>query len=227
MPGHYIALGDSMSIDEYAGGPGRGAASLLLRNHDADFPEWAGKDLTAAGFTAQFLAADGALSADVVLEQLPEIVEPPTLVTVTMGGNDLMVHHGSTVAAYAAVDRVVAAADELLTRLPRGDGCLVVMTTVYDPSDGTGHVPGSALPPWPEGSVAVRALNAELARVARRHAAVVADVHRAFAGHGVAAGDPEQPDPRPADRNLWYCDLIEPNAWGAHHIRETWWQALR
>jgi hypothetical protein len=28
----YAALGDSMSIDDYAGGPGRGVASLLWRN---------------------------------------------------------------------------------------------------------------------------------------------------------------------------------------------------
>ena len=30
----YAALGDSMSIDDYAGGPGRGVASLLWRNLD-------------------------------------------------------------------------------------------------------------------------------------------------------------------------------------------------
>ena len=30
----YPVLGDSMPIDDYAGGPGRGAASLLWRNRD-------------------------------------------------------------------------------------------------------------------------------------------------------------------------------------------------
>jgi hypothetical protein len=30
--GAYVALGDSISIDDYAGGPGRGGASLLARN---------------------------------------------------------------------------------------------------------------------------------------------------------------------------------------------------
>ena len=39
----YVALGDSMSIDDYAGGAGWGAASLLHRNRDADFPAWAGR----------------------------------------------------------------------------------------------------------------------------------------------------------------------------------------
>jgi lysophospholipase L1-like esterase len=223
MAGTYVALGDSMSIDAYAGGPGRGAASLLFRNRDDDFPEWSGRDLATSGFTARVLAYDGATSADVVRDQLPLITGDPTLVTVTMGGNDLMIVYGDTAAAHAAVDRVVDAADEVLTRL---SSSRVVVTTVYDPSDGTGLVPDAALPPWPEGSSAVRFLNAALSRLAHRHGAVVADVHAAFLGHGTTSGDPGQPDPRPANRDLWYCGLIEPNAWGAHHIRATWWRAL-
>lgn len=58
MAAVYVALGDSMSIDDYAGGVGRGAASLLLCNHDTDFPDWAGHDLTTAGYTGQILARD-------------------------------------------------------------------------------------------------------------------------------------------------------------------------
>jgi hypothetical protein len=65
----YVAIGDSMSIDDYAGGPGRGAASLLYRNHDVDFPDWAGRDLVAAGYTAKILARDGATADDVLRRQ--------------------------------------------------------------------------------------------------------------------------------------------------------------
>src|SRR5688572_17651109 len=180
MSGVYVALGDSMSIDAYAGGPGRGAASLLHRNRDADFPEWSGRDLAGAGYTAQVLAVDGAVSADVVEEQLPVMGAAPTLVTITMGGNDLMTCYGNTPAAEAAVGRVAAATDKVLTYL--GRDCRVVVTTVYDPSDGTGFVPEAALPPWPDGSAVVRTLNAELTRLAHRHSAVVADVHAAFWG---------------------------------------------
>jgi hypothetical protein len=54
----------------------------------------------------------------------------------------------------------------------------------------------------------------------------VADVHGRFLGHGVTAGNPAIADPRPANRELWYCGVIEPNAWGAHEIRAAWWQAL-
>ena len=41
----YVALGDSISIDSYAGGPGRGGPTLLARNRDDDFPDWSGRDL--------------------------------------------------------------------------------------------------------------------------------------------------------------------------------------
>jgi hypothetical protein len=55
----------------------------------------------------------------------------------------------------------------------------------------------------------------------------VADVHGRFLGHGLAAGDPTQSAARPADQNLWYCGLIEPNAWGASQIRASFWEMLQ
>jgi hypothetical protein len=45
-PAVYAALGDSISIDEYAGGSGLGGASLFARNRDDTFPRWRGRDLT-------------------------------------------------------------------------------------------------------------------------------------------------------------------------------------
>ncbi|TMM41904.1 MAG: hypothetical protein E6F99_01820 [Actinobacteria bacterium] len=101
-----------------------------------------------------------------------------------------------------------------------------MVTTVYDPSDGTGEVAASGLPPWRDGPALVEELNAALVDLAQRHGALVADVHGHFLGHGVHAGDPTAADSRPANRTLWYCGLIEPNAWGAHHIRAAWWQAI-
>ena len=99
MAAVYVALGDSMSIDDYAGGVGRGAASLLFRNRDTDFPGWAGRDLATAGYTAQMLARDGAVSTDVLERQLPLIDRRPALVTITMGGNDLLTAYGDSMAA--------------------------------------------------------------------------------------------------------------------------------
>jgi hypothetical protein len=71
----YAALGDSMSINDYAGGHGRGAASLLLRNRDDDFPAWTGRDRAARDRAARLylLASDGATSTTVACEQLPRL----------------------------------------------------------------------------------------------------------------------------------------------------------
>jgi lysophospholipase L1-like esterase len=130
----YVALGDSMSIDDYAGGPGRGAAGLLHRNRDADFPDWTGRDLASAGYTAQILARDGATSVDVLQRQLPLVARPPAVVTITMGGNDLLAAYGDTAAGAAAIARVAVVGDAVLARLRAiGGDCRIVVTTVYDP----------------------------------------------------------------------------------------------
>ena len=224
----YVALGDSMSIDAYAGGPGRGAASLLHRNRDDDFPDWTGRDLNSRGYTLRDLTSDGETSTGVLRDQLPRLDVRPDLVTLTMGGNDLMGAYGDARAARATITAVAEHAEKVLGHLrpATGPAAVVVVTTVYDPSDGTGSVPGDVLPPWPDGPHLVRVLNTALADVAHRHGALVADVHAHFHGHGAAVGDPGQPHPRPDDRRLWYCGVIEPNAWGAHEIRRTWWRAL-
>jgi lysophospholipase L1-like esterase len=227
MAATYVSLGDSMSIDAYAGGPGRGAASLLHRNRDVDFPEWTGRDLAGSGYAARVLAADGATSSDVVVEQLPLVVDRPALVTITMGGNDLLMSYGDTAAAYDTIFTVIEAGEQVLGRLTALAAQRIIISTVYDPSDGTGELPTTALPPWPDGPAVLGALNAALRDLAERHGALVADVHGAFLGHGVTAGDPGQPEARPSNRDLWFCGIIEPNAWGAHHIRRTWWQALQ
>lgn len=224
----YVALGDSMSIDYYAGGAGWGAASLLHRNRDADFPAWAGRDLASTGLKGLVLAEDGAMAADVLEHQLPLICEPPAVVTITMGGNDLLTAWGDDAAAGAAIGEVIEAGEVILARLgAAGSATRIVISTVYDPSDGTGSIgSGELMMSWPGGLAALAELNAALAGLAARHGAALADVHARFLGHGVTAGDPSQLLPMPASRDLWYCETIEPNAWGADQIRRTWWDAL-
>ena len=129
------ALGDSMSIDEYAGGGGRGAGSLLT---------------TRLGHTLHLLARDGATSDDVVGLQLDQLADAPDLVTVTMGGNDLLTALFSPAgpAVLAAIDmnwlahKIAGNTARVLDRLV-GTGALVVVSTVYDPTDGTGDLSGS------------------------------------------------------------------------------------
>lgn len=229
----YVALGDSISIDQYAGGPGRGGASLLARNLDDDFPEWRGRDLASTGdIQFHLLASDGAMCRTVLDHQLPRLAElgvDPTIITLTIGGNDLLAAYGDTASAQAVIAHVADSVHETLEvlqrlMLPAGR---VVVGTVYDPSDGTGDSAQLGLPPWPEGVEVLAQLNRMLVTVAADHGALVADIHQRFLGHGVLAGDPSQPNARPAQRELWYCDLIEPNAWGASEVRGAFWEALQ
>jgi hypothetical protein len=229
----YAALGDSMSIDDYAGGRGRGAASLLLRNRDHDFPTWAGRDLATRDPAARLalLATDGATSTTVAHQQLSRLRRLgviPTQATVTMGGNDLLVAYGDGVAARRVIRTVAANGQAVLgaLRTLMGPNAPIVVGTVYDPSDGSGDAARLGLPPWPEALELLAELNQALGALAAAHGALVADLHRRFLGHGLAVGDPTQPAARPADRALWYCDLIEPNAWGASQIRAAFWEAL-
>jgi lysophospholipase L1-like esterase len=228
----YVALGDSISIDEYAGGPGRGGASLLFRNRDDDFPSWRGRDLTALHRDARFalLATDGATTRTLLDAQLPRLTSlaaRPTLVTLTVGGNDVLSAYGDTAAARRVIGGVRAALAQALDVVaaalaPAGR---IVVGTVYDPSDGTGDARGLGLPPWPDGVGVVADLNDALREVARAGGAKVAEVAQTFQGHGLLAGDPSRPDPRPAERDLWLCSVIEPNAWGASGVRESFWKA--
>jgi lysophospholipase L1-like esterase len=229
----YAALGDSMSIDDYAGGPGRGAASLLWRNRDHDFPAWAGRDLTTHDPTAHLalLASDGATSTTVVREQLGRLRRlgiPPTVATVTMGGNDLLLAYGDTTAARQAIGTVVDNGRLVLAglRALMGPQAPIVVATVYDPSDGSGDADRLGLPAWPQALDLLTELNRSLGALVAEHGALVADVHARFLGHGLAAGDPAQPAARPPHRGLWYCGLIEPNAWGASEIRAAFWDTL-
>jgi lysophospholipase L1-like esterase len=141
----YAALGDSMSIDDHAGGTGRGAASLLWRNRDDDFPAWAGRDLTAHDPHARLVlrASDGATSATVAgeqLERLRRLGVIPTLTTVTMGGNDLLAAYGAAGAARRTIGTLDGNGRRLLTGLRSlmGPEAPIVVATVYDPSDGSG-----------------------------------------------------------------------------------------
>lgn len=212
MSPRYYALGDSMSIDDYAGGPGFGAASLL-----AD-------DL---GIELMLLARDGATSDDVLRRQLGQVSDHPALVTLTMGGNDLLT------AMIEAPDRVPAAMAtfaanyEIALTTLTATGATIVVSTVYDPTDGTGDLAWAGLPDVDTGLALLSGVNDSIRAAAARHGALVADLHAAFLGHGAQAGDITRPDSHPVNQELWLCGHIEPNAWGAQAIRDTWRMALR
>ena len=158
----YVALGDSMSTDHYPTCDVRGldlppprldplgAAALLHRNDDGRWPEFRGLDLDTLSPDGEFLglAEDGAMIDDVATEELARLgrdnSDPDILLTVTAGGNDLL----DALAAGARLESAVALAsrrfvdlvETVREELPRAT---LVLTTVYDPTDGTGRLPGS------------------------------------------------------------------------------------
>ncbi len=229
-----MALGDSASIDDYAGGKGQGgAASLLFLNNDEKFPDWRGRDLlsTELADNLVLLARDGATSSDVVGRQMALIGDlrvPPVAVTISMGGNDLLAAFSDTRAAAAALGTLRVNADIVLGGLRRlvGPRVPIVLATVYDPSDGSGDATAVGLEPWPEVTGLLGELNEVLRAVAMTYDVSIAEVHERFLGHGLSVGNPSQMEAEPVNRSLWYCGVVEPNAWGASEIRAAYWQAL-
>ncbi len=244
----YVALGDSVSIDLYpaldAGdvdvavalehdpAAGRvaplGAASLFYKNDVDRWPEFTADDLVTRMPAIDFrnLAIDGATIGDVFGEQMTQLDETDelTLVTLTVGGNDLLSAYSGR-ARRSLLDRIendIADAydfllDTLRTKLPAGT---FVIATVYDPSDGSGRIPGVYDDAGPLPLEILDRFNAHVRTLAAgTPRTLLADVHAHFLGHGVSAAESE--------RWYWRRSLIEPNAKGAHQVRALWLDVLR
>ena len=186
----YLALGDSISIDEYTGVVGGGAVSQLARRLGADLI-----DLTRDGEITDGVLAD--------LERPPSDVD---VVTVTAGGNDLLLGRPSA--------QIASNLEKIADRLASVGGT-VIMSTVYDPTDGDDALGQELLGLPPETRVEFDAVNGAVKRLAAAHGFLLADLERLFHGHGVASGD------------SWYVGMIEPGLAGATAIAEHWHELLR
>lgn len=232
----YVALGDSMSTDHYPTcdvhgldvPPARldplGAAALLYRNDDVRWPEFRGQDLARRFPAVKFLnlAEDGAMIDDVTTEELARVghdsADPGLLLTLTAGGNDLL----DALAAGRRLDKAVGKISQSYTDLVdtiRGEfpRATLVLTTVYDPTDGTGSMPrfeGYGRLPLEH----LHRFNDHVRETAAGVSALLADVHRHFLNHGVTVAERE--------RWYWWRNMIEPNARGASEIRRVWWEAV-
>jgi lysophospholipase L1-like esterase len=217
----YIALGDSMSSDHYPTCDVRGlphpppqldplgAAALLHQELERHAP----------GIAFSNLTEDGAMIDDVLTEELARLghdsADPGILVTLTAGGNDLLDAVFSGRSLEGAVERIKRRYTELVAALREElPNASLVLTTVYDPTDGTGLLPGLE---W-FGKLPLGYLdrfNAHVQEIASRTpGSALADVHRHFLGHGVSVPQSE--------RWYWARNLIEPNARGASEIRRVW-----
>ncbi len=200
---NYLALGDSISIDDYTNVAGGGAVSQFAHLVGAK--------------TVQDLTRDGH-STPGVLESLSQVNIEPNIVTLTAGGNDLLqsswlaLQAGTnprTILAQAAqqpLANLAAIADHLAAF-----GCPVILNTVYDPTDGNDAL-AEQLGLTPEWRTVFDQINDGIKTLAAQHGFLLADLETLFHGHGIAA------------RKTWITMQIEPNFAGATAIAHHWYQ---
>jgi lysophospholipase L1-like esterase len=165
----YLALGDSISIDDYTGVPGGGAPSQLARKLGVELV-----DLTCDGNTTQGVLAD--------LAHAPAAAD---VVTLTAGGNDLLLGD----LPRSTLRRLHQIAERIQPL-----GARVVLNTVYDPSDGDNDVGRRQLGLSRLATIELRrrlnALNGGITKLAGEHRFLLADLERLFHGHGVTSNEP-------------------------------------
>jgi lysophospholipase L1-like esterase len=230
-PLRYAALGDSVSIRIYPeqdaltklGHTIRGlsAPDLFVSNNDELWPEFAGRDLKRLYGPVEFhnLAIDGGTMEDVLENQVRLLMATGAdIVTLTVGGNDLleMLRASSpgqiTEGVALLSSRYRETVERIRSVVPEAH---VLLTTVYDPTDGTGALPG--YPPLPV--PLLTPLNDVIREVAASHPRLIlADVFRHFLGHGVSAPESE--------RWYWASQMIEPSMEGASEVRRVWLDSL-
>jgi lysophospholipase L1-like esterase len=200
-----------------------GAASLLAENADDLWPAFRGADLRSVSPEIRIsnLALDGATIPDVAEIQLPALPPPGgrELVTLTIGGNDLLMAYANSGngraldrAAGLIADEYAALLAAVHERLP---SARIVLTTVYDPSDGTGYIPDFHEAGDPLPLTVLHRFNSSIRSLARaRRWARLADAHAHFMGHGASAAVDEG--------WYWQRSMIEPGARGASELRRLW-----
>jgi lysophospholipase L1-like esterase len=165
----YLALGDSISIDDYTGVRGGGAASQLARKLGIELV-----DLTRDGNTTHGVLAD--------IARAPAAAD---IVTLTAGGNDLLL---------GDLPRAILCRLHQIAHEIQPLGSRVVVNTVYDPSDGDNDVGRRELGLSRLATSALRrrlnAVNRGIGKLAGEHGFLLADLERLFHGHGLTSDEP-------------------------------------
>ncbi len=162
---HYAALGDSISIDDYTGRAGGGAASQLARL----LPATRFQDLTRDGNVAQG-----------VLRDLDRLDGSPDVASLTVGGNNLLLGEEPE----TTLPLIETAVRRLKARAGR-----IILSTVYDPTDGDDTL-GESVGLARELRRRHQFLNAGIRRMAARHECLLADLEELFRGHGLQSAEP-------------------------------------
>jgi lysophospholipase L1-like esterase len=191
---------DCARYNEHGVHPG----ALIVRNDDALFPAFRGRDLAARGPAALVhRAVDGSRVRDLPAQARGLRVVPPGVALVTIGGNDLL--GGLAADAGPGIARFAAALDAFLAQLPLRP---VLLGTVYDPTFGDDARNFLGVDARLARANLTR-MNEALSLLGRRYGDVV-DLHAHF-----LRGDPS-----------WYTRTIEPSLTGASEIRAAFLPAV-
>ena len=204
---NYLALGDSISIDDYTEVEGGGAVhqfARLIRASDV-------QDFTQDGRTTTGVLAD-----------LERVTLAPHLVTLTIGGNDFLqaAFRHAPPSGNLAPDYWPETAQPILANLNRivlslaQFQCPIILNTVYDPTDGDDTLFAQIGVP-PPAREAFDALNRGIKMLAQTHGFLLSDLETLFHGHGLRS------------RDGWFVMNIEPNYAGATAIARHWFQLFR
>jgi acyl-CoA thioesterase-1 len=206
-PRHMITLytfGDSLLDCSHYNDRGLDPGQLLVRNDDALFPEFRGRDLHSFGPVQRVhRAVDGATVDDLPAQAMQLAPAQGAIALLTIGGNDLLrglaTDDGRGLSMFA--DRL----ERFLRELPIRP---VLLGNVYDPTFGDDAKNFLGVPPR-LARANLRRVNEVLATAASRHGQRI-DLH----GHFLR-GDPS-----------WFTRTVEPSLQGASEIRRAFLPAV-
>jgi lysophospholipase L1-like esterase len=229
-----VFLGDSITAGYGIDVDANAYANLLVHNHDSSWPESAGDDLTTRYGELEVVdvSVSGAETPDLLERQIPDLIEAigpsapgPTLIYVTIGGNDLVYAltepGGLATIADDVEANLRAMAEQLLDPGLFPDGALLHVTNVYEPTDGEGQADECFFGLDLAGVEPVLDdTNARSLALAQELGFAWVDLRGHFRGHGfnhdLASNDWHDPD----DPTLWLQDdCIHPNRRGHHELR--------
>jgi lysophospholipase L1-like esterase len=191
---------DCAHFNDHGVDPGR----LLVKNDDALFPDFRGRDLSSKGpARLEYRAYDGSIVEDLPDQTDGLVVEGPSIALLTIGGNDLLSglldDRGPGIEVF---DRKLG---HFLQGLPIRP---VLIGNVYDPTFGNDAQNVFGVDPsW--GRENHRRVNAVLAELARTYGALV-DLH-----HHFLRGKPD-----------WFTRTIEPSLAGALEVRRCFLETI-